>query len=210
MKSTIRFAPTAPTVPFVRLTPFAPSHTARGLLLAAVLAALALPGSVRAAPGFAPSGAFVQGGAGDSANAVVVGATWDWQWQRNTGWGDLSGYWEISFGRWNTERTDGSTAHDWVGQVGITPVLRLTPQAWGRRWFVEGGIGANVLLPIFRAEDKRFSTAFNFGDHIAVGRRFGDSAEHELALRIQHFSNGGIKRPNPGENFVQLRYTRHF
>ena len=28
---------------------------------------------------------------------------------------------------------------------------------------------------------------------------------HELALRVQHYSNAGIRHPNPGENFVQLR-----
>ena len=33
---------------------------------------------------------------------------------------------------------------------------------------------------------------------------------HELALRLQHFSNAGIKHPNPGENFVQLRYAQGF
>ena len=48
---------------------------------------------------------------------------------------------------------------------------------------------------------------FNFGDHLAVGRSFGVQREHELALRVQHFSNGGIKEPNPGETFLQLRYV---
>lgn len=30
------------------------------------------------------------------------------------------------------------------------------------------------------------------------------------ALRLQHFSNASIRHPNPGENFVQLRYARRF
>ena len=29
----------------------------------------------------------------------------------------------------------------------------------------------------------------------------------EWSLRFQHFSNGRIKNPNPGENFLQFRYT---
>ncbi|HSI57915.1 MAG TPA: acyloxyacyl hydrolase [Ideonella sp.] len=156
-----------------------------------------------------PSAVFVQGGVAETASALVVGANWDWDWQRPTGWGTWSGYWEASFGRWSTERIDGSTSHDWVTQLGITPVLRLSP-AGGGGWFVEGGIGVNLLLPIFRAKDKRFSTVFNFGDHLAVGRRFGERGEHEVALRVQHFSNGGIKKPNPGEDFLQLRYTRRW
>ncbi len=27
----------------------------------------------------------------------------------------------------------------------------------------------------------------------------------QMALRVQHFSKGGIKQPNPGEKFAQLR-----
>jgi hypothetical protein len=56
----------------------------------------------------------------------------------------------------------------------------------------------------------RFSTRFNFGDHLAVGLRFGPRGEHGVALRLQHFSNGGIEKPNPGEDFLQLRYLREF
>jgi len=29
-------------------------------------------------------------------------------------------------------------------------------------------------------------------------------------LRIQHSSNASLKKPNPGQNFLQLRYARHF
>jgi hypothetical protein len=29
-------------------------------------------------------------------------------------------------------------------------------------------------------------------------------------LRIQHSSNASLKHPNPGQNFLQLRYARHF
>lgn len=139
---------------------------------------------------------------------LIFGATWDWSWRRDTRIGRLGGYWEASFGRWNSDGPQGG--HAWVTQVGLTPVLRLYPESWGGRWFVEGGIGANLLLPIYRSSTKRFSTAFNFGDHVAVGRRFGQGARHELALRFQHFSNAGIREPNPGEDFVQIRYGWQF
>ncbi|WP_280151352.1 acyloxyacyl hydrolase [Piscinibacter sp. XHJ-5] len=52
---------------------------------------------------------------------------------------------------------------------------------------------------------RRLSTVFNFGDHVALGHRFGEQQRHELAFRIQHFSNAGLRKPNPGENFVQVR-----
>ena len=51
-----------------------------------------------------------------------------------------------------------------------------------------------------------FSTKFQFGDHIGVGARFGAANRHDLGLRLQHVSNGGIKNPNPGINLLLLRY----
>jgi hypothetical protein len=86
----------------------------------------------------------------------------------------------------------------------------LNSDSWARHWFAEIGIGANVILPVYRSKEKRFSTTFNFGDHFAIGRQFGAQHQHELALRIQHFSNGGIDEPNPGENFLQLRYSHRW
>lgn len=65
-------------------------------------------------------------------------------------------------------------------------------------------------MPLFRAGLKQFSTEFNFGDHIAIGREFGERSRHALAVRIEHFSNAGINHPNPGENFLQLRYSYRF
>lgn len=154
-----------------------------------------------------PTAAFVQYGAAEDARMLVIGLTWDWAWRRELLGGALGGYWEASFGRWNADNAPG--AHGWFTQVGVTPVVRY---AFGdeRRWFAEAGIGANLLLPVYQTDDKRFSTTFNFGDHIAFGRRFGDLGKHIVSLRFQHFSNASIRKPNPGENFVQLRYVRQF
>jgi len=156
-----------------------------------------------------PSSGFVQAGVAEEAQMLIVGATWDWDWQYDLRMGRVSGHWEASFGRWNSDRgPEGGSA--WVTQVGLTPVLRLFPGGNGGRWFVEAGIGANFLMPVYQSETKRFSTTFNFGDHLAIGWLFGDDGGHEIALRIQHFSNAGIKEPNPGENFLQIRYSRRF
>jgi hypothetical protein len=83
----------------------------------------------------------------------------------------------------------------WVTQVGLTSVLRFR---WNRErpgWFSERGIGANVLLPIFSDDDRRFSTAFNFGDHLALGRSFGERMREELVFRVQHYSTGASCSP---------------
>ena len=63
------------------------------------------------------------------------------------------------------------------------------------------------IVPLYQSQGKQFSTQFNFGDHIGVGRVYGEHRQNELMLRVQHFSNAGIARPNPGENFVQLRFV---
>jgi hypothetical protein len=156
-----------------------------------------------------PSTAFLQVGAARDVEMLILGATWDWGWRRDTPLGRIGGYSEVSFGRWRSEVGEDGAA-DWVTQWGVTPVLRLHPDGWGGRCFVEVGIGANLLVPIYRTSSKSFSTTFNFGDHLAVGRQFGERGRHVIALRFQHFSNAGIESPNPGENFLQLRYVGRF
>lgn len=154
-----------------------------------------------------PTSVFVQAGFGNNdTDSYLAGATWGWNWRKQTSWGALTGFQEASFGRW-ASRGMGVEGSAWATQLGITPVLRLQPASWGGQWFAELGVGANVILPIYRSEQKRFSTKFNFGDHVAVGRWFGERSQHELAIRFEHFSNAGIDHPNPGENFFQVRYA---
>jgi lipid A 3-O-deacylase len=157
-----------------------------------------------------PSSIFVQLGLADSTETLVAGLSWDWSWRKTFGRGQLGGDWEMSVGRWSTHYGPAPRASAWITQIGLTPVLRWYTDASRQTWFAEGGIGLNWLLPIYRSGGKRFSTTFNFGDHLAFGRRFGSSNGHEIALRYQHFSNAGIDHPNPGENFVQLRYSCRF
>jgi lipid A 3-O-deacylase len=189
-----------------RTPPPSPSRLLHAALAAAVLAAGAAARAQEASI-LHPTTVYTQAGAAEHASAVVVGATWNSGWHDRWRIGDASIYWEASIGRW-TATHDATNSSGLVTQFGITPVLRIEPRA-GSRWFFEAGIGLNVLTPIYQNGDKRFSTAFNFGDHLAVGRRFGDDGRHELALRIQHFSNAGIRKPNPGEDFLQLRYAVH-
>ena len=179
--------------------------------IGALLAVTSLVGTVAHAEhldtsALVPASAFIQAGfAEQKTRAYVAGLTWDWNWQKQFSALTATGYFEAAFGRWETEQ-DGVKGSSWATQVGITPVLRLQPAALPK-WFAEIGVGANFILPIYRSREKQFSTEFNFGDHFAVGRQFGAHNEHELAVRVQHFSNGGIDHPNPGENFIQIRYS---
>jgi lipid A 3-O-deacylase len=156
-----------------------------------------------------PDTAYVQAGAGDNVASGTVGVTWDLPWRHENDWGLWEAYLDLSLGRWHVSSGRAKSGHGNVTQVGITPAIRLRPTGWNH-FFVEAGIGANWIFPVYQNDPHQFSTTFNFGDHLAAGWQFGPSGEQELTLRLQHFSNAGIKHPNPGENFVQLRYARRF
>lgn len=98
----------------------------------------------------------------------------------------------------------------WLGQVGLIPVFRYRPAGGASPWFFEAGVGLTLATSLYETDRKRFSTGFNFGDPLAVGRNFGQHSEYELSLRVQHFSNGRIKHPYPGEDFIELRYAYRF
>jgi lipid A 3-O-deacylase len=154
-----------------------------------------------------PASVFGQVGLGDQqTQAYLVGATWDWNRSYRFGPGAVSAYFEGAFGRWTT-RDDGVRSTAWPTQISVTPVLRFRPSGSLSPWFAELGVGANYIVPVFDSGRKRFSTEFNFGDHVAIGRDFGPHQREELAVRVEHFSNAGIEHPNPGENFVQVRYA---
>ncbi|MEL1265790.1 acyloxyacyl hydrolase [Pseudoxanthomonas putridarboris] len=167
------------------------------LALAALLAVTA-PNATAAEPRTA---FYVQGGVAEDAQSATIGVSRDWRWEKQYSFGRVTGQWQGEVGRWHSDSQNST-------QVGLTPALRLHPNRWSESWFIEGGIGANVIFPKYNTEKKEFSTTFNFGDHLALGKRFGAQQQHEWSLRIQHFSNARIKRPNPGENFLQFRYTR--
>lgn len=181
----------------MRLLPLASLALALGLLgPAAPAAELA---------GLRPDAVFLQQAESARSRSSTLGLIWDLPGRWDGGGGRVTPYVEASIARWSVENAQGGRDTAAVTQLGLTPVLRW--QAGGSPWFAEAGIGLNLIGPTYRAGRKRFSTAFNFGDHLAVGRQFGDGNRQEIALRLQHFSNAGIKKPNPGEDFVQLRWS---
>lgn len=156
-----------------------------------------------------PSAGFVQAGTAQDTHQLTIGLTWDWNRRWDLWSGEITGYWEGSISQWSYPSAE-SRRTAWLAQVGAIPVFRYRPDAGASPWFFEAGVGVTFTTNVYETDRKRFSTSFNFGDHLAVGRNFGAHREHELALRFQHFSNAGIKHPNPGENFVQIRYLRRF
>jgi lipid A 3-O-deacylase len=156
-----------------------------------------------------PSRAFIaQGGVTvNGGYSLAVGAAWPWEWRRISRTGEWTGSTEVFASLWSSR-----VAGDRVSfrQVGIIPVVRYRFDHGRSNWFAEAGIGLSYMDDLYRRETKQFSTRWNFIDVVGVGYSFGERRENELALRVAHISNAGFKRPNPGENFLQLRYARNF
>ena len=201
-------------------SPVAASTWVRAAASVALLAACVVGRAEepQAAQGTAPStghrvldalkvrGFFAQMGVADEVTAGTAGVIWNLRGGPNDRW---SVYAEASVSRWQS-RGGHATDHGVLTQVALVPTLRYRFGEGDSPWFVEGGIGATITSSVYRSSDKHFSTAFNFGDHIGVGRAFGAARKDEIVLRAEHFSNAGIKHPNPGENFLELRYVHHF
>jgi hypothetical protein len=180
-------------------------NTHRLLLLVPAAAALSLGAH---AMDLAPRGAFVTAGVAEhSTHSLSGGVVWPWSWRREAAGGELTALTEGYVSYWSARDVAGRQSFT---QLGLVPLVRYRFTQGRSEWFVEGGIGISVTDRLYRTPDKQFSTRFNFVDTVGVGRSFGAQRQHELGMRVVHMSNAGIKRPNPGENFLQLRYAAKF
>lgn len=148
-------------------------------------------------------------GVAQHAHIARIGLQSQWQsrWWQSSQY-HLGGYWDLSLAQWRASRFQGvGGAAQNISDVGLTPVLRF--QANDKKgWFIEAGIGAHLLSDLYDNADRRFSTRFQFGDHLGIG--YVTQQNFTISLSVQHFSNGGIKHPNPGELFGVLKVARPF
>ena len=146
---------------------------------------------------------------GTQTQMVRAGVTSDWskQWFKSNGT-QLTGYWDASAGAWRANRYQNvKDRTQRLYDIGFTPVFRFENEN-KKGFYAEGGIGVHMLSELYDNADYRLSTHFQFGDHIGVGYVFDN--KWELGMKIQHFSNGGYKKPNTGVNFVNLKASYHF
>ncbi len=179
------------------------------LLVVAVVFGIAGPADVRA-QSWLPDAMFTQIGKGTSTESWSAGLQWHWnrEWQ----WGQslmLRGRWELALGRWRVELGEQSRDWAWITELSAAPSLRLS-DATQTGWYGELGVGPSLLLPVYRSQDRRFSTQFNFQSHLSAGYVWGTRGEHDVGLRVEHYSNAGIRKPNPGVDLGALRYTYRF
>jgi len=167
-----------------------------------ILMLMAASGPARAIDGVA-----VEIGNGDSTDMARIAIQYDWKqrWFQGANW-HLGGYWDLGLGQWHRSAAANQNAD--ITEIGVTPVFRVQQNSL-RGPYGELAIGAHFLSNT-SIGDKHFSTSFQFGDHLGVGYRFGAKGAYDLSYRYQHLSNGGIKRPNSGMNFSQIRLQYHF
>lgn len=181
------------------------SKPIRFLALVAAACAVIPPA---AAEGLRPAGYFVQGGVADyrvwNASAGVV---WPWAWKAPLLGTEVGGLTEGYIARWSSRTHDGR--HGFI-QLGLVPVFRFGFDKGRSPWFAEAGVGISTMNRRFETTGKQFTTSFNFVDVAGLGRSFGTGGERELSVRLHHVSNAGIRVPNPGQNFLQLRYASRF
>jgi lipid A 3-O-deacylase len=175
------------------------------LLLAFVIAL----GASLAHADLTPGTAFVAeaGLAAHGTTSFTAGVSWPLAWRRTSRTGEWSAAIELFVSHWSAKLDARSESFT---QLGLVPVARYRFDHGQSDWFAEGGVGPSYMNRLYERDHKQFSTRFNFYNTVGVGRSFGEHRENELTLRLVHISNAGIKEPNPGENFVQLRYARQF
>jgi lipid A 3-O-deacylase len=175
-------------------------------LLAAAGAALALPAR---AIDLRPEWVYLQGGLAEHRMAAAtVGLAWPWSWRSTLGNAEVTAQTEAYASAWSAPGIGGGRQS--LAQLGLVPVFRFRLEQGRSDWFLEAGIGVTWMSKRLHTPDKQMSTTGNFHDLLGLGRSFGADRSRELGLRYVHFSNAGIKRPNPGLNVLQLRYGWKF
>ncbi|MBI3223287.1 MAG: acyloxyacyl hydrolase [Nitrosomonadales bacterium] len=173
--------------------------------IAGVVAGLLLSANV-----WAVDGVSFELGNGDYTDTARAGAIWNWdkQWFSEGDW-QLTGFWEASVGMWRGRSSIGD--NQTVKDLGFTPVFRFQQKhPSGVAPYLEAAIGFHLISPTFIYANRRFGSAFQFGDHIGFGARFGEHQQFDLGYRFQHLSNGGIKKPNQGININQVHFAYRF
>ena len=159
-------------------------------------------------PAHAIDAATVEAGAGNKTQFVRGGL--EWNFQRALYESDrlaVKGYWDLSLAQWRGTRFDNQPgAHQNLTEIGITPMFRF--QAPGSKFYGEAGIGMHLLSELYNNNGRKLSTAVEFGSQLGIG--YNLTPRTDVGLSIQHYSNGGIKHPNSGVNFVSMKVSYNF
>lgn len=195
-------------------------HARRTGFLATVVVSAAMGGmpvqAQTAAPGPGSTGSshgvYVEAGpaiGGDPTASAVLGFTWNFGRTHAFEGGLVTTYGEVFVSQWRARRVVGGDPVSY-SQVGAIASARYRFDEGRSPWFADVGLGMTTMNRTYETPEHHFSTRFQFTPVVSAGRNFGQGGVHELSLRLQHFSNAGISEPNPGKNFLRLRYLYRF
>ena len=150
------------------------------------------------------SALIVDAGRGNAVQYVAVGTALLDHRDIHPGWGwQVDRQWIARVAYWNAEHPQPSGKHLW--DASLMPTLRFAPREYDTfQPFVEAAVGAHLLSKT-HIDNRDMSTAFQFGEQVALGVRVPGRVPLAISLRGEHVSNGGIKEPNPGVTFLGLR-----
>jgi lipid A 3-O-deacylase len=93
----------------------------------------------------------------------------------------------------------------------VTGVLTIRSRSTGMSpYYMDVGFGLHMLSHSRISDERNFGSSFQFGEFRGWGADFGERRAYSLAARVQHVSNGGIKKPNPGVTFMQFALMYRF
>ena len=141
---------------------------------------------------------------GTARHASRLGLNWEtapwWVLPGDARHGAWTAVSEFGVARWGAH---GDLVPASVWQLSVTPLFRYwSVDQPGLFW--EAGIGVSAFRHTHLPGDA-ISTAFQFGDNLGLGYQL--SGHHRIGVRLSHFSNAGIKAPNPGLTLLQFTYT---
>ena len=140
-------------------------------------------------------------GEGGVTASIGLGLDWNRRWfESNTGY--LGGYWHAGYTWW-----EGGQKGDAAHTVSFSPVFVYAFHAENWRPFIEFGIGA-AWFSGQRVGDRNLGSAAHFEDRFGAGLYLGE--RDLLMLRVIHYSNAGLSRPNPGIESWSLVWARSF
>lgn len=93
--------------------------------------------------------------------------------------------------------------HGTALNLAATPMFRLN---FTEKFFSEVGVGVSYFSK--RDIGPMLSTNFQFIDNVGIGYKL--SPKSTVGLRFTHFSNAGIKKPNPGIDVIQITFSTGF
>jgi lipid A 3-O-deacylase len=151
----------------------------------------------------------IEAGGGAKVQMVRAGMEWDLdkRWFKSEE-RHLGMFLDLNLAQWrgNAYRNVPGV-HQNLTVIGFTPTFRYQRNE-KKGLFAEFGLGYHLLSHLYNNDDNRLSTAFQFGDHLGVGYIFDNG--WEATVKAQHYSNGSIKQPNSGVNFVVVKLARPF